>query len=56
MIDGIKGRKNSVVLLHDSKSYTVQAVERIVQWCIENNYELRPLTKDSPASHHKINN
>ena len=54
--DGIKGRKNSVVLMHDSKSHTVQAIERIVLWCIENNYELRPLTMDSPAAHHRVSN
>ena len=56
VIDGIKGRKNSVVLLHDSKSYTVEAVERIVVWCLDNGYALRPLTKDGPASHHRIFN
>ncbi len=56
VIDGIQGRKNSVVLMHDSKSYTVEAVESIVVWCQENGYSLCPLTKDSPASHHKISN
>ena len=54
--EGINGRKNSIVLMHDSKSHTVEAIERIIVWCIENNYELRPLTKDSPASHHRVNN
>ena len=56
VIDGIKGRKNSVVLMHDSKGYTVEAVERIVTWCLDNGYELRPLTKDSPTAHHGVSN
>ena len=56
VIDGIQQHETSVVLMHDSKSYTVEAVERILLWCIENGYDLRPLTKDSPASHHRISN
>jgi peptidoglycan/xylan/chitin deacetylase (PgdA/CDA1 family) len=56
VIDGIRGRKTSVVLMHDSKSHTVAAVERIIIWCLDNGYELRPLTKDSPASHHNVSN
>ena len=56
VIDGIQGRKNSVVLMHDSKGYTVEAVERIITWCLDNGYELRPLTKDSPTAHHGVSN
>ena len=56
VIDGIKQHETSIVLMHDSKSYTVEAVERIVVWCLENGYSLRTLTKDGPASHHRINN
>ena len=56
VIDGISRRQTSVVLMHDSKGYTVEAVERIILWCLENGYELRPLTKDSPAAHHNVSN
>ena len=56
VIDGISRRQTSVVLMHDSKGYTVEAVERILIWCLDNGYELRPLTKDSPAAHHGVSN
>ena len=56
VIDGIRQHETSTVLMHDSKSYTVEAVERILVWCLDNGYALRPLPKDSPASHHKIFN
>ncbi len=56
VIDGISHHDTSVVLMHDSKSHTVEAVERIVLWCLDNGYELRPLTKDSYAAHHSISN
>ena len=56
VIDGIRQHETSVVLMHDSKSYTVEAVERILLWCIENGYDLRPLTKDGPTAHHRISN
>ncbi len=56
VIDGIRQHETSIVLMHDSKSYTVEAAERILIWCLDNGYELLPLTKDSPASHHRIFN
>jgi peptidoglycan/xylan/chitin deacetylase (PgdA/CDA1 family) len=56
VIDGIQRHEKSVVLMHDSKGYTVEAVERIVLWCLDNGYELRPLTKDSPTAHHGVSN
>ena len=46
----------NVVLQHDIKPYSVEAVERIIQWCNDNNYVFEPLTKDSPTVHHGVNN
>ncbi len=60
VISGIKSNtKNgraSVVLQHDSKSYSVKAVERIIQWGLQNGYRFLPLSKNSPTAHHHINN
>ena len=39
--------------MHDSLGYSVAAVERIIQWGLENGYTFLPLTKDSPAPHHR---
>lgn len=46
----------NVVLQHDIKPYSVEAVERIIQWCNDNNYVFEQLTKDSPTVHHGVNN
>ena len=46
----------SVVLQHDIKSYSVEAVEMILAWGIENGYTFLPLTAESPTAHHKVTN
>ena len=56
VIDGIKGRNVSIVLQHDSKGYSVDAVERIIQWGLANGYTFLPLTPSSPKAHHRLNN
>ena len=56
VINGVKGRNVSVVLMHDSKGYTVDAVERIIQWGLANGYTFLPLTPSSPTAHHHLNN
>jgi peptidoglycan/xylan/chitin deacetylase (PgdA/CDA1 family) len=56
VIDGVKGRRVSVVLMHDSKGYTVDAVERIIQWGLANGYTFLPLDPTSPTAHHHLNN
>lgn len=53
---GIKGLKTAYVLQHDIKGYSVDAVERIIQWGLANGYTFLPLTPESPAYHHNPNN
>lgn len=57
-INGIRsmGNNPSIVLQHDSKGYSVAAVERIIQWGLANGYEFRPLKINSPTAHHGIRN
>lgn len=52
VIDQITGRKTAWVLQHDTKSYSVDAVEKIIQWGIQNGYTFLPLTPESPSWHH----
>lgn len=47
---------NNVVLMHDIKSYTVDAVESIIQYGLSNGYVFAPLTMESPVVHQKVNN
>ena len=56
VINGIKGRKYSIVLQHDIKGFSVNAVEKIIQWGLEHGYTFLPLTADSPGAHFKIAN
>ena len=56
VINGIKSHNVSVVLQHDIKSFSVDAVESIIQWGLANGYTFLPLTTSSPDVHHGINN
>ena len=56
VVSGCRNRTVSVVLQHDTKSYSVDAVERIIQWGLENGYTFLPLDENSPKSHHAIAN
>ncbi len=56
VISGIGTKKTAVVLQHDIKEYSVNAVERIIQWGLANGYTFQALTSQSPGAHHSINN
>lgn len=47
---------SSVVLQHDIKEYSVDAVERIIQYGQANGYTFDKLTPSSPKAHHGVNN
>ncbi len=46
----------SVVLQHDIYGYSVDAVEDIILWGLDNGYTFLPLTADSPVCEHNIKN
>ena len=46
----------SIVLQHDIKGYSVNAVEEIIQWGLANGYTFKALDATSPTAHHGINN
>lgn len=56
VIAGVGNMKAAYVLQHDTKRYSVEAVERIIQWGLANGYTFLPLTPESPAMHHGTNN
>jgi len=49
---GCEDVKNAVVLQHDIKEYSVDAVEMIIQWGLANGYTFKALDLTSPAAHH----
>lgn len=56
VIRGIRNKKVSVVLQHDIKKFSVDAVEEILKWGQENGFIFLPLTIDSFPAHHSVNN
>ena len=56
VVNGCSAKNASVVLMHDSKGYTVDAVERIIVWGLENGYTFLPLNANSPTCHHPVSN
>jgi len=56
VVSGIGNRNASVVLQHDIKGFSVDAVEKILVWGICNGYSFQPLTFDSPTFHHGVRN
>ena len=56
VIAGIQNQRTSIVLQHDIHSYSVDAVEEIIIWGLNNGYRFLPLTENSPPMHHDVLN
>lgn len=56
VINNLKPNDASVVLQHDSKNFSIDAVEAIIQYGLSNGYTFDRLTTDSPTAHHPVNN
>jgi peptidoglycan/xylan/chitin deacetylase (PgdA/CDA1 family) len=48
VVNGCRNNKNSIVLMHDIKKYTVDAIEDILKWGIANGYTFATLSESSP--------
>lgn len=56
VINGIKKKNVSVVLQHDITSASVEAVEQILFWGIQNGYTFLPMSDTTPMVHFKPQN
>ena len=56
VIAGVQKGRISVVLQHDIQPYSVDAVEDIILWGLENGYTFLPLEPNSPNCHHTVQN
>ena len=56
VVNGVSGNAYSIVLQHDIHGFSVDAVERIIQWGLANDYTFLPLDASSPKCHHNIIN
>lgn len=50
------GNKTRMVLMHDIKSYSVDAVRSIIEYGLSNGYTFDKININSPTYHHTINN
>ena len=48
--------QTKMVLMHDTKSYSVNAVRDIIEYGLANGYTFASININSPTFHHKINN
>ena len=46
----------SIVLQHDTKKFSIDAVERIIEYGLNNGYTFKTLSPGSPKAHHRIFN
>ena len=56
VINGVSGKKTAVVLQHDIHKFSVDAVEEIIQWGLNNGYTFLPMDVTSPGMHHGVQN
>ena len=56
IVKGIGSKQNSVVLQHDTKGFSVDAVERVIAWGLCNGYTFAALDANSPTCHHGVRN
>ena len=56
VINGCSKKNVSIVLQHDTRGFSVDAVEWIIGWGIANGYTFLPLDASSPVCEHNLNN
>lgn len=56
VINGCSGKKTCIVLQHDINKLSVNAVDDIIQWGINNGYVFKAMTPDSPIVQQKPQN
>ena len=56
VIGGVQNHRVSIVLQHDIHGFSVDAVEDIIVWGLENGYKFLPLKDTSPTMHHTVLN
>ena len=56
VIKGIQECETAMVLQHDIHKYSVDAVEKIIQWGMENGYQFQAIRDTTPGFHHDVVN
>ncbi len=53
---GVRNQKTSLVLCHDIKPYTVEAMDRTIKWCLQNGYTFVVCQPDGYTYHMRVAN
>ena len=56
VVNSLKVGDKSIVLQHDTKQFSIEAVERIIDYGLSNGFVFMPLSIDSFSAHHSVNN
>lgn len=56
VVNNLKNGGSSVILQHDTKAFSVNAVERIIKYALARGYRFDKLSASSFAAHHGVNN
>ncbi len=56
VVNSLGNGSTYVVLQHDIKKFSVDAVEEIIKYGLSHGYQFRPLTMNSPRVEHGVNN
>ena len=56
MMNGIHTYKNSFILCHDIKDYTVKMMDKFITDALKEGYTFLPISSESPSCKHGINN
>ena len=56
VINGCARKNTAIVLQHDIKKFSVNAVDNIIEWGLANGYTFKAMDRDTPFVHYKPNN
>ena len=56
VIGALGNNSTYMVLQHDIKGFSVDAVESIIKFGLSHGYTFRAITNDTPTVHHRVNN
>ena len=56
IISQVQNNDHSIVLCHDTKDFTVNNIEYVIAWALENGYTFLPLDETSDTAHHAVLN
>lgn len=56
IVKALGNNSTYMVLQHDIKSFSVDAVSSVIEYGLSHGYTFRPITMDTPNVHHRINN